>query len=99
MSVMLAADTQSTIINLSDNIMMHAAKESFYPLLKDLIGCLNQIPMEILTEHKQKMQEWLIKLNALKVTDSMDEATEKEFLYDLNAAHDSFRKGIAAAEK
>lgn len=97
--MVLVADTQSTIIGLSDALAMNASKEVFFPLLKDLVGELNQIPFEILEESKIKMKNWLFKLTPLKVTDVLDEQTNKELAFDLGAAQDSFRKGIAGFEK
>jgi len=71
------------------------AVDQIHPLLSDLMQSLNKVtslPPDY--AGKAKIRDWLIALNKLKASDEIKEEEVRQLLFDLEAAHTEFYRGL-----
>lgn len=84
------AEATGNFITLIDALKLnYRAKDQLHPLLADLLLSINKLNVQNLP-HRQKLVEWIIKLNKLKVDDVLSDNEIRELIYDLEMSYKSF---------
>ena len=73
-----------------------AAVDQIHPLLSDLMQSLNKLQTEdSFAASKQKLLEWLIKLNKFTASHELEQADVRQLLFDLESAHLVFYRSLS----
>ncbi|KAG7822894.1 hypothetical protein KL909_003497 [Ogataea angusta] len=83
------AEATGSFITLMDAIKLnYNNKEQLHPLLTDIVTSTNKVFGDY--DGRAKLVQWLIKLNNLKLNESLSEEELKEFLWDIDVAYKGF---------
>ena len=88
------AETVQHFITTMDAVRLEQrAVDELQPLLSDLHESLTRLP-ETPNEFEpnRKVQNWLIKLNAMRAVDEIEESDARQLIHDLDAAYTEFTR-------
>ncbi|ORX52973.1 ESCRT-1 complex, Vps28 subunit [Piromyces finnis] len=90
------AKTVQNFINLMDNLELKVKTvEVLHPLLVELIQNINKItPSAETNECKEKVKNWLIALNKMKVSDELNDEQVKQLHFDLENGYNLFMRSL-----
>lgn len=84
------AEATGNFITLIDALKLnYRAKDQLHPLLADLLLSINKLNVQNFP-HREKLVEWIIKLNKLRVDDVLTDNEIRELIYDLEMSYKSF---------
>lgn len=90
----LVAEVTSNFITLMDALRLNfKSKDQLYPLLSDIMTNLNRVGT-LHGEQRQKLVDWLIRLNKMKLTDELSDDELKQMLFDLEDSYNEFYKSL-----
>lgn len=96
-SAKYVAEAVQIFITLMDSLKLNmTAVDQIHPLLSDLIQSINnvsQLPSDY--AGKLKIRDWLITLNKMKASETIDEEQTRQLLFDLESAHTEFHRGLS----
>jgi len=87
------AKTVTNFISIMDSLDLKVKSvTSLHPMLVELIQNLNKVtPSAVTNECKEKVKNWLITLNKMRVTDELNEEQMKQLRFDLENIYNLFR--------
>ncbi|KAI3630830.1 hypothetical protein MIR68_012265 [Amoeboaphelidium protococcarum] len=96
-SAKYVAEAVQSFITLMDSLKLEMRSvDHLHPLMGDLLQSLNKVGVSTQIEsHKQKLKEWLIKLNQMKAADELDEQDTRQLMFDLETAHGAFYRALS----
>lgn len=84
------AQATGNFITVMDALKLnYRAKDQLHPLMSDLLLSINRVSSQDF-EHRSKLVEWIIKINKMKVNETLTEDEVRELLFDLDTAYKSF---------
>ncbi|ODV92434.1 hypothetical protein CANCADRAFT_147585 [Tortispora caseinolytica NRRL Y-17796] len=93
-SARAAADATGNFITFMDAVKLnYKAKDQLHPLLSELMTSINKVTTADF-EGRPKIVQWLITLNAMNATDEISDDQQRELLFDINSAYESFYKTL-----
>ncbi|KAI9207436.1 VPS28 protein-domain-containing protein [Polychytrium aggregatum] len=96
-SVKYSVDTTQGFITLMDALKLNlVAVDQIHPLLSDLVQNLNKVthlPPDY--TGKKRIVHWLITLNKMKASDTINEEQTRQLLFDLESAYSEFRSALS----
>lgn len=78
--------------------MNMAAVDQIHPLLTDVMQSLQKVPVacdDQFVPSKEKLLEWLIKLNKFPAHHELEAADVRQLLFDLESAHLIFYRSLS----
>jgi ESCRT-I complex subunit VPS28 len=93
-----SAANATTVVTATENFITlldaikigMTSREMLHPLLVETIHAVNKVS-DVDFENKHKIVQWLITLNAMKITDNLREDQAKEFQFDMQQAYYGFK--------
>lgn len=83
------AEATSAFITLMDAIKLeYDTKDTLHPLFSDVLLKAGKISTDF--AGRPQLVSWLIKLNQMDITDTVDEAERKQMLWDVDSAYNGF---------
>lgn len=67
----------------------YKAKDQLHPLLAELLLSINKVTQSDF-EHRKELVNWIIKINKMRVEDTLSDNEIRELLFDLDLAYKSF---------
>ena len=84
------AEATGNFITVMDALKLnYKAKDQLHPLLSELLLSINKVTQNDF-EHRKKLVDWIVKINKMKVEDTLDDNEIRELLFDLDLAYKSF---------
>jgi len=97
-SAVIVAQTVQFFITVMDSLKLNmTAVDQIHPLLADLLDSLckmSTLPPD--WDGKLKIRAWLVTLNAMKASDSLNEEQIRQMLFDLESAYNAFHKSLSS---
>jgi len=92
------AETVQHFITLMDSLKLNmTAVDQIHPLVADLLDSLSRISnLSVDWEGKVKIKNWLVILNTMKASDTLNEEQIRQMLFDLESAYNAFHKSLSA---
>lgn len=71
------------------------AVDEIHPLLSELMSCINRVPsLSKDYEGTIKLNVWLVKLNAMRAIESINEDDARQLIFDLESSYSAFHKHL-----
>lgn len=84
------AEATGNFITVMDALKLnYKAKDQLHPLLSELLLSINKVTQNDF-EHRKKLVDWIVKINKMKVEDTLSDNEIRELLFDLDLAYKSF---------
>ncbi|CAB11236.1 hypothetical protein POMI540_3456 [Schizosaccharomyces pombe] len=85
----IAGLVQNFITTLDAIRLNFIAKDQLHPLLSELIVSMDDLTesLKIQVSCRNKLVQWLIKINNMNITDQLNDVEKRELLYDLEQAY------------
>lgn len=84
------AEATGNFITVMDALKLnYKAKDQLHPLMAELLLSINRVTNHDF-ENRSKLVEWIVKINKMKVEETLDEHEVRELLFILNQAYKSF---------
>jgi len=89
----VVAQTVQHFITLMDSLKLSmTAVDQIHPLIAELLESINKLRVEF--ANKDRLSQWLVKLNGMKASDELVEADIRQLAYDLDLAYSGFHKSL-----
>jgi ESCRT-I complex subunit VPS28 len=100
-SAMAVAECVQHYITSMDSLKLNmVAVDQVHPLLLDLLGSLNNVPLLPADfEGKVKTRDWIGLLNRMSASDELTEQQCRQLLFDLESSYNAFMKALPSASK
>jgi len=97
-SARTVAETVQHFITLMDSLKLNmTAVDQIHPLLADLLDSLSKIStLSHEWEGKMKIKNWLVIMNTMKASDTLNEEQIRQMLFDLESSYNAFHKSLSA---
>lgn len=91
------AEIVQSFITILDMLKLNmTAVDQLHPLLTDLVRSLNKITGIIIKDPKwiwkEKIKDWMIKLNKMRASEELDKDQVRQLSFDLESAHNEFHR-------
>ncbi|CAB4255816.1 similar to Saccharomyces cerevisiae YPL065W VPS28 Component of the ESCRT-I complex (Stp22p, Srn2p, Vps28p, and Mvb12p) [Maudiozyma barnettii] len=84
------AEATGNFITVMDALKLnYKAKDQLHPLLAELLLSINKVTQSDF-EHRKELVNWIIKINKMRVEDTLSDNEIRELLFDLDLAYKSF---------
>lgn len=84
------AEATGNFITLIDALKLnYRAKDQLHPLMAELLLSINKVSRQDF-EYRQKLVEWIVKINRMKADEQLTDTEIRELIFDLDAAYKSF---------
>lgn len=84
------AEATGNFITIMDALKLnYRAKDQLHPLISELLLSINRVSSQDF-EHRNKLVEWIVKINKMKINESLNDDEIRELLFDLDVAYKSF---------
>ena len=100
-SAMAVAECVQHYITSMDSLKLNmVAVDQVHPILLDLLGSLNNVPLlPAEFEGKVKTRDWISLLNRMGASDELTEQQCRQLLFDLESSYNAFMKALPSASK
>lgn len=84
------AEATGNFITVMDALKLnYKAKDQLHPLMSELLLSINRVSSQDF-ECRSKLVEWIVKINKMKIKETLTEEEARELLFDLESAYKSF---------
>lgn len=84
------AQATGNFITVMDALKLnYKAKDQLHPLMAELLVSINKVTQKDF-EYRQKLVDWIVKINKMQVSETLDDEEIRELLFDLEMAYKSF---------
>lgn len=84
------AEATGNFITLIDALKLnYKAKDQLHPLMAELLLSINKVSRQDF-EYRQKLIDWIVKINKMKVDEQLTDTEIRELIFDLDMAYKNF---------
>lgn len=84
------AEATGNFITLIDALKLnYRAKDQLHPLMAELLLSINKVSRQDF-EYRQKLVDWIVKINKMKVDEQLNDTEIRELIFDLDMAYKNF---------
>ncbi|CAL9732692.1 vacuolar protein sorting-associated protein 28 [Monosporozyma unispora] len=84
------AEATGNFITLIDALKLnYKAKDQLHPLMAELLLSINKVSRQDF-EYRQKLVDWIVKINKMKVDEQLTDTEIRELIFDLDMAYKNF---------